>query len=46
MRKISDWGNYPVIEAEVSGFDTTAQLRKKLEQPGDVIAFGNGRSLR
>ncbi|MEI6892682.1 MAG: FAD-binding oxidoreductase [Pontiella sp.] len=44
MRKISDWGNYPVIEAEVSGFDTTEQLRKKLEQPGDVIAFGNGRS--
>ncbi|MDF7822461.1 FAD-binding oxidoreductase [Pontiellaceae bacterium B12227] len=44
MRKISDWGNYPVIEAEVSGFDTTAQLRAQLEQPGDVIAFGNGRS--
>lgn len=44
MRKISDWGNYPVIEAEVSGFDSTEQLRKKLEQPGEVIAFGNGRS--
>ena len=44
MRKIADWGNYPVIEADVSGFDTTAALRKKLEQPGDVIAFGNGRS--
>lgn len=44
MRKISDWGNYPVIEAEVSGFDTTDQLRKTLEVPGEVIAFGNGRS--
>ncbi len=44
MRKISDWGNYPVIEADVSGFDTTGQLRKKLEMPGEVIAFGNGRS--
>ncbi|MDF7800769.1 FAD-binding oxidoreductase [Pontiellaceae bacterium B1224] len=44
MRKIADWGNYPVIEADVSGFDTTAQLQQKLEQPGDVIAFGNGRS--
>ncbi len=44
MRKISDWGNYPVIEADVSGFDSAAQLRKKLETPGDVIAFGNGRS--
>jgi len=44
MRKISDWGNYPVIEAEVSGFDTAEQLRKRLETPGEVIAFGNGRS--
>ncbi|QBG47105.1 FAD-binding oxidoreductase [Verrucomicrobia bacterium S94] len=44
MRKISDWGNYPVIEAEVNGFDTTEQLKRQLELPGDVIAFGNGRS--
>ncbi len=44
MRKISDWGNYPVIEAEVAGFDTAEQLRNKLERPGKVIAFGNGRS--
>ena len=44
MRKISDWGNYPVIEAEVSGFDTAEQLRSKLERPGPVIAYGNGRS--
>ncbi len=44
MRKISDWGNFPVIEAEVNGFDTTDQLRKQLDTPGEVIAFGNGRS--
>jgi len=44
MRKISDWGNFPVIEADVSGFDTADQLRKKLEKPGPVIAYGNGRS--
>ncbi|VGO12952.1 Decaprenylphosphoryl-beta-D-ribose oxidase [Pontiella desulfatans] len=44
MRKISDWGNYPVIEADVGGFDTAEQLRKKLERPGEVIAYGNGRS--
>lgn len=44
MRRISDWGNYPVVEAEVSGFDTAEQLREKLEHPGEVIAFGNGRS--
>ena len=44
MRKISDWGNYPVITAEVSGFNTAEQLREKLETPAPVIAFGNGRS--
>jgi len=44
MRKISDWGNYPVIEAEVSGFDSAEELRQKLKKPGPVIAFGNGRS--
>ena len=44
MRKISDWGNYPVIDAEVNGFDSVGQLRAQLEHPGPVIAFGNGRS--
>jgi FAD/FMN-containing dehydrogenase len=44
MRRISDWGNYPVIDAEVAGFDTTEQLRRQLSQPGEVIAYGNGRS--
>ncbi len=44
MRKISDWGNYPVIDAEVGGFDSAEQLRGKLEKPGSVIAYGNGRS--
>jgi FAD/FMN-containing dehydrogenase len=44
MRKISDWGNYPVIEADVAGFDTVDELQKKLQRQGNVIAFGNGRS--
>ena len=45
MRKISGWGNYPIIEAEVSGFDTAAQLRTHLSgTSGSAIAFGNGRS--
>ena len=44
MRKISDWGNYPVVEADVSGFETAEQLRRTLEVPGEIIAFGNGRS--
>ena len=44
MRKISDWGNYPVIDAEVNGFDTIEQLQRQLDRPGEVIAYGNGRS--
>jgi FAD/FMN-containing dehydrogenase len=44
MRKISDWGNYPIIEADVAGFDTAEQLRTRLEGSGPVIAYGNGRS--
>jgi FAD/FMN-containing dehydrogenase len=44
MRKISDWGNYPVIEAEVAGFDTAEQLRSRLGEAEAVIAYGNGRS--
>ena len=44
MQKISDWGNYPVIEADVSTFDRAPQLQRQLSTPGDVIAFGNGRS--
>ena len=44
MRKISDWGNCFTVEAEVNGFDSAEQLRNKLAEPGEVIAFGNGRS--
>ncbi len=44
MRRISDWGNYPVIEAETSGFDSVEQLRSRLAEPGELIAYGNGRS--
>ncbi len=44
MRKIADWGNYPVVEADVSGFDSVGELREKLAVPGPVIAYGNGRS--
>jgi FAD/FMN-containing dehydrogenase len=44
MRTISDWGNYPVIEADVSGFDSAELLKQKLQEPGELIAFGNGRS--
>lgn len=44
MRTISDWGNYPVVEADVEGFDTVGRLQEALAVPGETIAFGNGRS--
>jgi len=44
MRSISDWGNYPTIEADVSGFNTKEQLQESLQNQGPVIAYGNGRS--
>lgn len=44
MQKISDWGNYPVIEAEAAGFASAEELRARLESPGEAIAYGNGRS--
>ena len=42
--EISDWGNYPVLEAETVKFKTTDQLKGILNNPGDFIAYGNGRS--
>jgi len=44
MRTISDWGNYPLIEADVLGFNTTEQLEVGLKHEGPAIAYGNGRS--
>ncbi|MCF7848073.1 MAG: FAD-binding oxidoreductase [Kiritimatiellales bacterium] len=44
MRKMSDWGNYPVIDAEVFGFETPEELKTRLGSLDKVIAYGNGRS--
>jgi len=44
MKKISGWGNYPVVEAEEVRCETEAELRRELERPGRVIPRGNGRS--
>jgi len=44
MRKMADWGNYPVIEADVFGFETCEELQTRLSKLDRVIAYGNGRS--
>lgn len=41
--KIANWGNYPVIEAEVKSFSFTEQLNDILLNGDEVIARGNGR---
>jgi FAD/FMN-containing dehydrogenase len=42
-KRIANWGNYPVIEADERYFTFTDQLRNKVQSPGTFIARGNGR---
>lgn len=42
--KISNWGNYPVADAELISFDSADELKEKLARTGGaVIPRGNGR---
>jgi FAD/FMN-containing dehydrogenase len=43
MQKISNWGNYPVVDADVLRFDSLDELRHKMAGRGSVIPRGNGR---
>lgn len=43
MEKISNWGNYPQIESEMSDFETVEELRSQLGESKIVIPRGNGR---
>jgi FAD/FMN-containing dehydrogenase len=42
-KKIANWGNFPVIEAEERYFTFTDQLRKQVQSSRTLIARGNGR---
>ena len=42
--KLSGWGRYPVIDAQVTRPRSEAEVRDALTQPGGVIARGNGRA--
>lgn len=45
MKKISGWGNYPIVDSEVNRFDTERELKKLLvESQSKLIARGNARS--
>ena len=43
MPEITNWGNYPRIEAKEFVFDTPGELRKKISQNKSCIARGMGR---
>lgn len=43
MQKISNWGNYPVVAADVIRFDSLDELQQKMADCGPVIPRGNGR---
>lgn len=42
-KSISNWGNYPVIQANESSFSNINELRMNLHNSGKGIARGNGR---
>lgn len=42
-KRIANWGNYPVLEAEEKSFSFTEQIGDALQQSDAIIARGNGR---
>lgn len=43
LTKVTNWGNYPVVEADLLSFDRVEQLLEPLSPAHDVIARGLGR---
>ncbi len=45
MKKISGWGNYPIVDAEIVRFDTRRELINTIDNSkSQIIARGNARS--
>lgn len=44
MAKVSNWGNYPVVDAEMRGYDTSESARELVASWPSLIARGLGRS--
>ncbi len=40
--RVTNWGNYPVVEAFKRSFKTTGELREELKDDSSFIARGNG----
>ncbi|SDE12786.1 FAD-binding oxidoreductase [Riemerella columbipharyngis] len=43
VKKVANWGNYPVVEKEVKSEDKIEKIKNYIRANGDVIARGNGR---
>jgi len=43
MTLISNWSNYPVVDAKINGFSSTKELFNKLNDAEELIIRGNGR---
>lgn len=42
-QKVTNWGNYPVVEVEMKSEDTISKIKDFIQNSGEVIARGNGR---
>ena len=42
-KKIANWGNYPIIDADEKGFSFNAQLERLIAETPHFIPRGNGR---
>lgn len=43
IQKVTNWGNFPIVEAEMRSDDSLSQIKKFILDNPEVIARGNGR---
>ena len=42
-QKVTNWGNFPIVEKEMKSEDSTAKIREYVRNHHEIIARGNGR---
>ena len=43
IQKVTNWGNFPVVEKEMRSGDSVSTIKKFVRENNEVIARGNGR---
>lgn len=43
IQKVTNWGNFPVVEKEIRSEDTTEKIKEFIRSNNEIIARGNGR---